>query len=131
MIIFGTRTKLLPQHTQNLSLHCSHCGVGNATNIYKQFKYFHIFWIPFFPYGSKLITECGHCKRVSYERELDPRTLADIKSQGVRKIPFGYYAGILLIGLFFGAATIAGISGSIKTSGYLENPQIGDVYEVK
>ncbi|WP_233789236.1 hypothetical protein [Sphingobacterium sp. HMA12] len=68
---------------------------------------------------------------MNYQREIDPQTLATIRSGGVPKTPIGYFSGLILIGLLFGSAAAAGISGSIKTKKYLENPAAGDVYEIK
>ena len=74
---------------------------------------------------------CNHCKKVNYQREIDPQTLATIRSSGMPKTPVGYFSGLILIGLFFGSAAAAGISRSIKTKKYLESPVAGDVYEIK
>ncbi|WP_343561289.1 hypothetical protein [Sphingobacterium sp.] len=47
------------------------------------------------------------------------------------KTPVGYFSGLILIGLFFGSAAVAGVSGSIKTKKYLQSPVAGDIYEIK
>ncbi len=131
MIIFGTRTKLL-QNSSNAAVGtCNYCNTAGSLYAYKQVKYFHIFWIPIFPYSTEIISVCDHCKKVNYQREIDPQTLATIRSSGMPKTPVGYFSGLILIGLFFGSAAAAGISGSIKTKKYLESPVAGDVYEIK
>ncbi|GAA4172644.1 zinc ribbon domain-containing protein [Sphingobacterium ginsenosidimutans] len=131
MIIFGTRTKLL-QNSSNAAVGtCNYCNTAGSLYAYKQVKYFHIFWIPIFPYSTEIISVCDHCKKVNYQREIDPQTLATIRSSGMPKTPVGYFSGLILIGLFFGSAAAAGISGSIKTKKYLESPATGDVYEIK
>ncbi|WP_349681741.1 MULTISPECIES: hypothetical protein [unclassified Sphingobacterium] len=68
---------------------------------------------------------------MNYQREIDPQTLTTIRSSGMPKTPIGYFSGLILIGLFFGSAAAVGISGSVKTKKYLENPIAGDVYEIK
>lgn len=131
MIIFGTRTKLL-QNSSNAAVGtCNYCNTVGSLYAYKQVKYFHIFWIPIFPYSTEIISVCNHCKKVNYQREIDPQTLATIRSSGMQKTPVGYFSGLILIGLFLGSAATAGISGSIKTKKYMESPVAGDVYEIK
>ncbi|RKE57394.1 zinc-ribbon domain-containing protein [Sphingobacterium detergens] len=131
MIIFGTRTKLL-QNSSNAAVGtCNYCNTAGSLYASKQVKYFHIFWIPIFPYSTEIISVCDHCKKVNYQREIDPQTLATIRSSGMPKTPVGYFSGLILIGLFFGSAAAAGISGSIKTKKYMESPVAGDVYEIK
>ena len=132
MIIFGTRTKYLPVKSGMLQTNCDHCGTAQSLDAVKRINYFHIFWIPIFPYRSQLITECGHCKKVNYQREIPPQVLTDIRNSGaVPKTPLGYFTGLILVGLFIGLIMVIGISSSIKTNEYLENPKVGDVYEIR
>ena len=132
MIIFGTRTKYLRVKSGRLVANCSHCGVRESLDAVKRISYFHIFWIPIFPYRSQLITECEHCRKVNYQREIPPQVLADIRNSGVvPKTPLGYFTGLILVGLFIGLIMVIGIFSAIKTNGYLENPKVGDVYEIK
>jgi len=131
MIIFGTRTKLLKNRPNAAVGNCNYCNTTDSLHAYKQVKYFHIFWIPIFPYSTEIISVCNHCKKVNYQREIDPQTLTTIRSSGMPKTTIGYFSGLILIGLFFGSAAAVGISGSVKTKKYLENPVTGDVYEIK
>ncbi|WP_341832951.1 hypothetical protein AACH28_10965 [Sphingobacterium thalpophilum] len=129
MIIFGTRTKVLANRSQSAIGNCAYCGTAQSLFAYRQVKYIHIFWIPLFPYASEIITMCTHCKKLSYQREIDPQTLQSISSGTIRKTPIGYFAGLVLIGLFVSAIVIAGISGAKKKEKYLKDPKVGDVYE--
>ncbi|MDR2271096.1 MAG: zinc ribbon domain-containing protein [Sphingobacterium sp.] len=131
MIIFGTRTKLLENDSNTAVGDCNHCHTTGSLHAYKQVKYFHIFWIPIFPYSTEIISACDHCKKVNYQREIDHQTLTAIRSSGIRKTPIGYFTGLIIIILFFATAAVAGISSSIKTKKYLENPIAGDIYEIK
>lgn len=100
MIIFGVRNKILSNNSQDLPYTCSYCQRSNTTVAYRKFNYFHIFWIPFIPYGFQIITVCNHCKKVSYQKELAPNLVSQIKGSMPNKIPLGYYTGILLLGVF-------------------------------
>ncbi len=130
MIIFGTRTKVLANRSQSAIGNCAYCGTAQSLFAYRQVKYIHIFWIPLFPYASESFTMCTHCMELSYQREIDPQTLQSISSGTIRKTPIGYFAGLVLIGLFVSAIVIAGISGAKKKEKYLKDPKVGDVYKV-
>jgi len=130
MIIFGTRTKVLTGKSQPAIGNCDYCGTAQSLFAYKQIKYFHIFWIPIFPYSAQVITICNHCKKLSYQSEINPQTLQSLPSGNIRKTPIGYFAGLVLIGLLVSAIVIAGISGAKKKERYLKDPKVGDVYEL-
>lgn len=97
MIIFGTRTKLLQNSSIAAVGTCNYCNSVGSLYAYKQVKYFHIFWIPIFPYSTEIISVCNHCKKVNYQREIDPQTLATIRSSGMPKTPVGYFSGLILM----------------------------------
>ena len=130
MIIFGTRTKVLTGKSQPAIGNCNYCGTAQSLFAYKQIKYFHIFWIPIFPYSAQIITICNHCKKLNYESEINPQTLQSLSAGTIRKTPIGYFAGLMLMGLLVAAIAIAGISGAKKKEKYLKDPKIGDVYEL-
>lgn len=56
MIIFGTRSRMLNRMDDAPMLKCTHCGSSMAVDVFGTFKYFHIFWIPIFPYAKRIMT---------------------------------------------------------------------------
>jgi len=131
MIIFGTKTKLLSNSPENFLGDCDYCHTPKSVFAHKEVSYFHIFWIPIFPYRSKIITICGHCKRVNSQSDINPQTLNEIRAKGMPKIPKRYFFGIILIGLLFLAIIIVGIFSLSKTNAYLDDPKIGDIYKIE
>ena len=127
MIIFGTRSKLLNAFGTQQT--CNHCNTGKLNEVYT-INYFHIFWIPMFPIGKKGMTQCPHCKQTLTERELDPQSRNYLHSQkGNAKTPLKYFAGLIIIGLL--VFSVVAINVLDKKGGYIRNPEIGDVYQVK
>lgn len=127
MIIFGTRAKLLSaigtQHT------CNHCNTGKLNLVYTG-RYFHIFWIPMFPLGKQGMTQCPHCKQTLTERELAPQSRSYLQSQkGTVKTPLTHFSGLILFGVLILSVIL--INAFDKTGGYIRNPEVGDVYQVK
>jgi len=131
MIIFGTRSKVLHNKASQAVGDCSYCGTTDAIFGYKQISYFHIFWIPVFPYKSRIMTVCNHCRQVREQRSIDPQTMNQIHQEGLPKTSPGYFAGLIILLLFVGSAVAAGISSSMNTDDYLKTPAVGDVYEIK
>lgn len=127
MIIFGTRTKFLTSLAT--AQDCGYCHSGKL-NLAYTIRYFHIFWIPMFPLGRQLMTQCPHCKQMLTEREIHPQTKANLFGQNISvKTPLKYYFGLILIGTLI--LLVALIKTMDKKGRYIDQPQVGDVYQVK
>lgn len=99
MIIFGTRAgKVTPAEAQPFD--CGHCHSKMSVRPVFIQRYFHVFWIPFFPLSKKGVTQCSHCKQVLYEKEV-PAAMkpAFLDAKGKVKTPLKYFAGLILLGL--------------------------------
>jgi len=74
-------------------------------------KYVHIFWIPIFPIGKKVIAECTHCKRTIEQKEFSTKLsqlYQDKKSKYKR--PFWHWLGIGAIISLIALIIIIGIT---------------------
>lgn len=131
MIIFGTRSKVLHNKTAQALGNCAYCGTTDTIFGYKQISYFHIFWIPVFPYKTRIMTVCNHCRQVRDQNSIDPQVMRQIQQDGLPKTSVGYFAGLIVLLLFVGSAVAAGISSSMNTDDYLKAPAVGDIYEIK
>lgn len=128
MIIFGSRINAIRQG--NPTYHCDYCGTGYSVFIQYFLRYFHIFWIPMFPYRIYGMSCCTHCRQALYSREMTSE-LKSVMSHEKPRPPIKYFSGLLLLAV--GAILIAvAIQAEIKqTKTYLATPQLGDVYGVK
>ena len=131
MIIFGTRGKVLSNKNATKKLNCKNCSSQNTVTAFTSFRYFHIFWIPFFPISKKITTQCSHCKQVQYQNELNEFELQTFKGITNTKIPWRFYFGLILIGLFFALITFTIVSSSIATGKNAKNPEVNDIYEIE
>ena len=71
MIIYGTRATGIGQ----LSIpntECTHCHQQHTQQIAVFGRYAHVFWIPLFPIGKVVVSECSHCKRTLEKDEFTP-----------------------------------------------------------
>jgi len=96
MIIFGSKnTQLDAFHSQTRK--CSVCGSSNSIIIHVLSSYFHIFWIPIFPFLKVGITECTHCKHTMKQAEMPEDVLREVKEAKRRsQTKLWEFSGLLL-----------------------------------
>jgi hypothetical protein len=100
MIIFGIRSSLLLQFL--IASKCVHCNNAETVHIFVFQKYFHVFWIPFFPIGQRTVSQCTFCKQVLETNQMPEsyhEALIDVKQQ--TKTPWWAFIGVGVIGLLF------------------------------
>ena len=130
MIIFGLRSgSFKPVAVPAAS--CGYCHSTGTVHLYFARRYFHIFWIPIFPAGKTGMSECSHCKQSLRQVQMSP-TLQNSYTAASRQVKTSpkYFAGLILIGLFAGAATIAAFIGRSNSEAYIQSPKAGDIYEI-
>lgn len=130
MIIFGTRGTFLKQQSE--AFDCPNCGAVRSVRISYYAKYFHVFWIPFFPTSKTAISQCNNCKQVLYPKEMPAKLFAAYQenSKGAKR-PFTHFIGLILIGLFFAFSIFSVVITKMNQTDYAKDPQVGDVYEMK
>lgn len=130
MIIYGTGGKKLL--TEQLNDNCPQCESDNSLEITIAAKYFHVFWIPFFPIGK---TSAVYCEKCGYTSEI-PSTSEQINAKSEElesklSAPAYLSSGLvitLLVIIFF---VFRGIEKNKGTEEYIYNPMAGDIYEIK
>ena len=99
MIIFGTGSSNLKTNNTK-SYDCGNCETQNTVNFSFWAKYFHIFWIPVFPYSKKGISQCRNCKQALYFNEMPQKMKDDYNAASAEvKSPFTHYIGLMIIGI--------------------------------
>lgn len=131
MIIYGWNAKKIKQAP--IENACVNCGEKNAKIAIFSY-YVHVFWIPLFPYKKSAQLVCSNCKNALEDGDFPKgsemrKNLRRLKD--AVKSPKYMYVGsvILLLAVSYIAFLI--IQSSKLERGYLENPQVGDVYVLK
>jgi hypothetical protein len=130
MIIYGSKAVHLK--TQDIPGQCKNCSTSNSLRLSAFQKYAHVFWIPLFPLGKELVTECGHCKQVLRENEV--RDAYRIPYQDFKQqltVPIWTFSGLGLIGLLILTTSISGYYKGKEYLTMVQSPAIGDVYKYK
>jgi hypothetical protein len=131
MIIYGHKATKTG-HQSLFGTKCSNCNTNNSLEMYSFSRYFHIFWIPVFPYRKEALTQCNNCKQVLHKKEFSSDLLSQYDEMKTNiKTPYWQFIGAGLL-----AALIIVITFSIKEdnkrdTAYLTAPKEGDIYEIK
>lgn len=130
MIIFGWRGRVV-SGGQMQDMECPNCG----NNLYLTFgilRYFHIFWIPLFPFSRQPGMECQNCKHTRVGDEIRDPVRGRIKETVftmMRTAPM--FAGLALIAAFVAFVAVDRSQDAEQERLYVENPVIGDMYVVR
>ena len=130
MIIFGSNTKQIAAET--CPDQCPNCGAYNSVQLYVVQKYAHVFWIPFFPTGKSIVSQCNNCKQALKLKEM-PSAMAlssdNLKSQS--KTPVWTFAGLALVVVLITFGIINDKKKDEKNARLILAPQTGDIFEIK
>lgn len=127
MIVYGWNSKVLkespfPNQT------CASCNSEDA-HVVVSASYWHVFWIPIFPYKKQLTIVCGNCSL-----ETKPKHVSEEVRQFAKKLkstvrfPFYMFAGIGIIAVLIAVFAFIGFQDNQKMEEYLDNPQANDIY---
>lgn len=97
MIFYGRKANKIGEididHTS-----CTYCNQNDTQRISVFGKYFHLYWIPFFPIGKEVVAECTHCKRTIRENEFSPALKSAYRQYRTSvKRPYWHWTGIGVI----------------------------------
>lgn len=130
MIIFGTNSKNLKQAPLE-SYECPNCKTKNSVLAIIA-DYFHLFWIPVFPYKKTTHIVCTECEFSQTETKLAPELKDKIKQLKTSvPLPKYMFLGSVLLIAAAGLLYYFSLQSAKREQEYLVNPQIGDVYILK
>lgn len=131
MIFYGTKpTHLNTEKVSNYK--CEHCKELNTTSISVYSKYFHLYWIPLFPYSKMTIATCDNCETETKKKNFTEQlklSYSNIKSNS--KTPIWHFTGLIIIGLLFIFMQYSSKQTAKNKIIYINNPEVNDVYYTK
>lgn len=130
MIIYGWRSSSLKTEVPP-SFTCPQCGEQGSTHIEVYSSYFHIFWIPVFPYSKKIGSQCASCN-YAIDKSNAPEQLDQLFKQmkAQVRLPVWQFAGLILVALAILYGVFSSYQNEQELQSYLANPQVGDRYVV-
>lgn len=130
MIIYGykgahLRTAPLPE------VNCPHCTAQNSVQASVYSRYAHVYYIPFFPFSKAAVAQCSHCHEVWEEKALPTELRPAVREfKKSTRLPLWNWAGVGVLVLGLGAASVAGRYHERDRVAWLAAPHAGDIYTV-
>ena len=131
MIISGLR-KTKYGESQPSDLVCPNCKEIGTTKIEIRSRYFHVFWIPVIPVGKTGLSSCSDCEHEIKSRKMPhdfKREYQNLKAD--KRPPLWQFVGLVLILILAYLVWERMKEDDIKDRGYLNSPQISDLYRYK
>lgn len=105
-IIYGSRRKMVGA-TDAFLYECPYCEETNTTTIAVYSKYYHIFWLPIFPFAKEAHANCSSCNASRGDHKFGPELTKQAQViQKELKHPFYLYLLTILFCLFIVAIFI-------------------------
>jgi len=96
LFIYGSRKKMIGASDAFL-YKCPYCEETNTTSIAFFSNYYHIFFIPIFPFGKEAYASCSHCGAARSDNKFGPELVKQSKElESKFKHPFYLYALTIL-----------------------------------
>ena len=125
MLVFGTGQSTA--HSQKLPFAvCQSCQKAELKK-FIQYSYFHIFWLPLFPYRREVATECSHCKEYLLGNEVEEDLRSSLNSAAAPP-PLRLFSGIAALFLLFFVLEHFSAESKRNMAEYVANPIINDSY---
>ncbi|HAD12944.1 MAG TPA: hypothetical protein DCF33_10975 [Saprospirales bacterium] len=131
MIFFGKKASVIKQeHIFGLS--CPSCQTNNSIHGAVVGNYGHLYWIPTIPMGRTVVAQCEHCRKTFEEKDMPSQMRDAIRPMmDEAKTPLKHFSGLFVIGGLFMLGIYASINSDRDNLAFINNPAVGDVYEIK
>ena len=131
MIIFGHNTRLINMQSTP-KVQCQNCEETGYIKMSRYVKYFHLFWIPVFPYSTSGLCQCDNCETILDFEEMSRNTQKNFNQfKEFARLPIWSFAGVILISLLISWIVVSEIRKDNLTKEYAESPKKGDVCYIK
>jgi hypothetical protein len=128
-VLWGWRGKVIPGKMLS-NQRCEHCGSGSL-RAHTVVNYVHMFWIPLFPVGKQIATECTHCKAVQKGKEVSKAIKEEAaRQQAIAPIPKYLFVGTVALIAFAGFLYYNVQTQRARTADYVASPITGDCFVV-
>lgn len=130
MIIYGWNSKNIKQAHLGETHECPDCHHRNAVLAIFA-SYFHIFWIPIFPYRKQAQIVCMNCERADEDKYLEPNMKQKIRQlKSAVKIPWWMFSGLGIVLIFITSIFVNDFFDGQERASMISSPEVGDVYVI-
>jgi hypothetical protein len=130
MIVYGTRGRVVSGPMKNDAA-CPQCGKSPLRTA-GVIRYFHVFWIPLFPYKRIEVLECPACNAARLGPDVPEPARSEIRRTllgGAKLTPL--FVGLILLAGLVGMGAVGSRQRAEREAAWLATPAIHDHYVVK
>lgn len=130
MILFGTKKKEIKSGRIS-NIVCHYCSENVTMNYSVETSYFHLYWIPIFPYKKRTYADCTECDTLFEYKHFSEQLKNKLNRENElkpSKNPVWMYSGLLILGVIIPLAFFQSSRADSKKDNYVNNPKVGDVY---
>ncbi|SRR5690554_4339760 len=130
MIIYGWRAKILKEAPLT-NIECENCKEC-ASHIGIASHYFHLFWIPCFPYAKRVVIACNYCGKVTKEKQMSPDFKSKISEiKAAAPTPKYLFSGLGILAALACFIAFSSYNTGQQQKNFLGSPMTGDIYVLK
>ena len=130
MIFFGTKKKEIKRGII-ASTTCKVCEENTSMYYRVEAKYFHVYWIPVFPYKKNTLVDCSYCdtafEKKHFSENIKNKLQRENELQPARN-PIWMFSGIIILSILIPLAFMQSARADEKKNDFLNHPKVGDVY---
>ncbi len=130
MIFFGTRKKEVKSGRIS-NVVCGYCDENVSMNYVVETSYFHLYWIPIFPYKKRTYIDCPECDTLFESKHFSEPVKNKLQRENDLKParnPIWMFSGLLILAVIIPLAFFQSSRADSKKGDYKDNPKVGDVY---
>jgi len=130
MIIYGTGSGKIAE--EKIKANCPNCDTANSTTMLIYQRHAHVFWIPLFPAGRIVATQCSHCNQVIEHKGFTDRFREEYQMvKHNAKTPWWNFIGLIIIACIVAGAIYQSNEDDKLTADMVQNPKVGDLFEIR
>ncbi len=123
IFFYGIRTAKIGKY-EDPHVKCEFCGEYKCRYIVSR-QYFHLFWIPIIPLGSKeAYGKCANCGQQFYNEKTKHYL-------SMARTPLYLFLGLIFFIFFIGSVIYGSHADNKKKAEYIEHPMAGDEYLIR
>ncbi len=130
MIFFGTKEKEI-KRGKLTNIICNDCKENVSMTYIVESKYFHLYWIPMFPYKKKTFVSCNECDSVfdkkQFSENIKNKLQREIELKPARN-PIWMFSGLLILAFLIPLAFFQSSRADVNKANFVDDPKVGDIY---
>ncbi|WP_313806897.1 zinc-ribbon domain-containing protein [Flavobacterium sp.] len=130
MIFFGTKKKEIKRGIISNTT-CKVCEENTPMYYTVEAKYFHVYWIPVFPYKKNTTVDCSYCdttfEKKQFSESIKNKLQRENELEPARN-PIWMFSGVIILTILIPLAFMQSARADDKKNDFVNHPKVGDVY---